>query len=109
MKRRVTCCVTVTAPSAQPTPSAFGPWRSAIIRQHRAHPDTNGHVERLIGSIRRENLDHLLVFDEAQLRRVLNNYAAYYNQVRIHLSLARVPWICVARKGSAHRQHFNSR
>jgi hypothetical protein len=47
----------------------------------------NGHVERLIGSIRRESLDHVIVFDEAQLRRVLKNYASYYNQVRTHLSL----------------------
>ena len=47
----------------------------------------NGHVERLIGSIRRESLDHLIVFDEAQLRRVLKNCASYYNQVRTHLSL----------------------
>jgi hypothetical protein len=39
-------------------------------------------AERLIGSIRRESLDHLVVFDEAQLRRVLKNYASYYNQVR---------------------------
>src|SRR5271169_6036470 len=46
-----------------------------------------GHVERLIGSIRRESLDHLVVFDEAHLRRVLKNYASYYNQVRTHLSL----------------------
>jgi len=47
----------------------------------------NGYVERLIGSIRRESLDHLVVFDEAQLRRVLKNYVCYYNQVRPHLSL----------------------
>jgi hypothetical protein len=41
------------------------------------------------GSLRflRESLDHLVVFDEAQLRRVLKNYASYYNQVRTHLSL----------------------
>jgi transposase InsO family protein len=50
-------------------------------------PWQNGHVERLIGSIRRESLDHLVVFDEAQLRRVPKNYASYYNQVRTHLSL----------------------
>src|SRR5207302_10553873 len=50
-------------------------------------PWQNGHVERLIGSIRRESLDHLVVFDEAQLRRVLRNYASHYNQVRTHLSL----------------------
>jgi hypothetical protein len=47
----------------------------------------NGHVERLIGSIRREFLDHLVVFGEAHLRVVLKAYASYYNQVRTHLSL----------------------
>ena len=47
----------------------------------------NGHVERLIGSIRRESLDHLIVFGEAHLRGVLNGYASYYNEVRTHLSL----------------------
>jgi len=50
-------------------------------------PWQNAYVERVIGSIRRESLDHLVVFDEAQLRRVLSNYASYYNQVRTHLSL----------------------
>jgi hypothetical protein len=39
------------------------------------------------GSIRRESLDNLIVFDEAQLRRVLRNYASYYNQDRTLLSL----------------------
>ncbi len=53
---------------------------SATARQSR-------HGERLIGSIRRESLDHLVVFDEAQLRRVLKNYVSYYNQVRTDLSL----------------------
>ena len=50
-------------------------------------PWQNGHVERLIGSIRRESLDHLAVFGEAHLRRILKTYAAYYNAVRTHLSL----------------------
>jgi hypothetical protein len=45
------------------------------------------HGERLISSIRRESLDHLIIFDEVQLRRVLKNYASSYNQVRTHLSL----------------------
>jgi transposase InsO family protein len=74
---------------------AFGPAYTHRIRamEIRDHPTAarspwqNGHVERLIGSIRRESLDHLVVFDEAQLRRVLKNYASYYNQVRTHLSL----------------------
>jgi transposase InsO family protein len=50
-------------------------------------PWQNGHVERLIGSIRRECLDHTIVLGEAHLRRVLKAYASYYNQVRTHLSL----------------------
>jgi len=47
------------------------------------------HVERLIGSIRRECLDHVVVFDQAHLRRILTNYAAYYNGVRTHLALGK--------------------
>ena len=50
-------------------------------------PWQNGHVERLIGSIRRESLDHLIVFSEAHLRAVLKAYASYYNEVRTHLSM----------------------
>jgi transposase InsO family protein len=76
---------------------AFGPaytrrLRAMRIRDHLTalrSPWQNGHVERLIGSIRRESLDHLVVFDAAQLRRVLRDYAAYYNRVRTHLSLAK--------------------
>jgi hypothetical protein len=40
-----------------------------------------------IGSIRRECLDHLILFGEAHLRRVLRAYASYYNEIRTHLSL----------------------
>jgi hypothetical protein len=50
--------------------------RAMRIRDHPTAPCSpwqNGHVERLIGSIRHESLDHLIVFDEAQLRRVLRN------------------------------------
>ncbi len=52
-------------------------------------PWRNGHVERLIGSIRRECLDHLIIFGEAHLRRVLHDYANYYNGTRTHLSLGK--------------------
>ena len=45
------------------------------------------YVERLIGSVRRECLDHLIVFGEVHLRRVLTAYADYYNRTRTHLSL----------------------
>jgi transposase InsO family protein len=50
-------------------------------------PWQNGHVERLIGSIRRECLDHVIVFGEAHLRRILRSYADYHNRVRTHLAL----------------------
>jgi Integrase core domain len=50
-------------------------------------PWQNPHVERLIGTIRRECLDHVIVFGEAHLRRILSRYAAYYNVSRIHRSL----------------------
>ena len=52
-------------------------------------PWQNGHTERLIGSIRRECLDHVLVLDEAHLRRILRAYADYYNRVRTHLALGK--------------------
>ena len=52
-----------------------------------ASPWQNSFVERLIGSIRRECLDHLIVLGEAHLRRILKNYADYYNGVRTHRSL----------------------
>jgi transposase InsO family protein len=52
-------------------------------------PWQNGHVERLIGSIRRECLDHVVVLGEAHLRRVLKTYAGYYNEVRTHLALGK--------------------
>ena len=52
-------------------------------------PWQNGYVERLIGSIRRECLDHLIVFNAEHLRRILAKYAAYYNHMRTHISLAK--------------------
>jgi transposase InsO family protein len=50
-------------------------------------PWQNGHVERLIGSIRRECLDHIVVMGEVSLRRTLKAYARYYNELRTHRSL----------------------
>jgi transposase InsO family protein len=52
-----------------------------------ASPWQNGFAERLIGSIRRECLDHIIVLGEAHLCRMLKSYADYYNGVRTHLSL----------------------
>src|SRR5437773_6445529 len=50
-------------------------------------PCQNGFAERLIGSIRRECVDHVVVLGEAHLRRILTKYAAYYNELRTHRSL----------------------
>ena len=79
-------------------------------------PWQNGHVERLIGSIRRECLDHVVVFGESHLRHLLARYCAYYNGARTHLALekdsplhrpvqavgriASVPWL-----GGLHHQY----
>ena len=52
-----------------------------------ASPWQNGFAERLIGSIRRECVDHLIVLGEAHLRRILRAYARYYNEIRTHRSL----------------------
>ena len=50
-------------------------------------PWQNAYAERLVGSIRRECLDHIIVLGEAHLRRILKAYASYYNNARTHLSL----------------------
>jgi putative transposase len=52
-------------------------------------PWQNPYVERLIGSIRRECLDHVIVFNETHLRRTLGGYIGYYHEARTHLSLAK--------------------
>jgi transposase InsO family protein len=76
---------------------SFGPAytrriRAMGIRDHPTEPRSpwqNGHVERPIGSVRRECLDHVVVFGEGDLRRVLKSYASYHNSVRTHLALSK--------------------
>ena len=50
-------------------------------------PWQNAYVERFIGSIRRECLDHVIIFTEAGLQRVLTGYVEYYERSRTHLAL----------------------
>src|ERR1700674_2284246 len=50
-------------------------------------PWQNAYVERVIGSIRRECLDYVVIFNERHLRRILSSYAEYYHRSRTHLSL----------------------
>ncbi len=64
--------------------------RSMGIRDRPTSPRSpwqNGYAERLIGSIRRECLDHVVVFGERHLCHILLSYMKYYNEVRTHLSL----------------------
>src|SRR5262249_22692820 len=65
-------------------------------------PWQNGSAERLIGSIRRECVDHLVVLGETHLRRVLKSYARYYNEMRTHRSLDKD---APRSRPPAHRQH----
>ena len=70
-----------------------------VFREHVSHmgiedvptayrsPWQNGYVERAIGSIRRECLDHMIILNENHLKRVLDEYVEYYNTVRPHQSL----------------------
>ncbi len=52
-------------------------------------PWQRAYIERLIGSIRRECLDHVIVFGERSLHRTLTAYCAYYHEWRTHLSLGK--------------------
>ena len=54
-------------------------------------PWQNPYVERIIGSIRRECLDHVIVLGESHLRRILCSYRSYYNEDRIHQALEQRP------------------
>jgi putative transposase len=48
---------------------------------------SNAFVERVIGSIRRDRLDHVIVLNERHLKRILTSYVNYYHRWRTHLSL----------------------
>ena len=52
-------------------------------------PWQNGYCERVIGSIRRECLDHVIVLSDGHLRRVLKEYLDYYHESRTHLGLGK--------------------
>src|SRR5215471_8387013 len=77
-------------------------------------PWQNGYAERLIGSIRRECIDHVVVFGDRHLRHLLLSYKDYYNATRTHLSLNKdapvprgVEWAIVCRPilGGLHHQY----
>ncbi len=81
-------------------------------------PWQRAYVERVIGSIRRECLDHVIVFDENSLRRMLASYLDYYHRSRTHLSLGKDspvprpiqppgigPVVAVPQVGGLHRRY----
>ncbi len=64
--------------------------RATGIRDRPISPSSpwqNGIAERLIGTLRRECFDQMLVFGEAHLLRILSAYATYFNQARTHMAL----------------------
>ena len=74
--------------------------RDRPIARH--SPWRNGNAERLIGSIRRDCLDHVVVFGERHLRNLLRSYQQYYNEARTHLSLCKDAPIPRALRASGH-------
>src|SRR5674476_1129635 len=65
-------------------------------------PWQNGYAERLIGSIRRDCLDHVVVYGERHLRHILLSYMNYHNEVRTHLSLEKDAPVSRAVEGTGH-------
>src|ERR1700726_1787783 len=84
MRLRTTSSAIATGSMAASSRADCAPWASGTSLPHQPRP---GFAERLIGSIRRECVDHIIVLGEMHLRRVLKFYADYYNCVRTHRSL----------------------
>lgn len=56
-----------------------------------AAPNMNAYTERVIGTIRREALDHFLLFTEKQVRNIIRQYVEYYNHQRPHQGINKIP------------------
>jgi len=65
-------------------------------------PRTNAHCERIIGSIRREALDHILIMNEAHARHVLAAYERHYNEHRPHQARNQLPPDAPEQPAAAH-------
>ena len=69
-------------------------------------PWQSPYVERLTGSIRRECLNHVVIFDERHLRRLLKSYFDYYHGARTHLSPANQgKVVAIPRVGGLHHEY----
>ncbi len=62
-------------------------WGVKIVRTAWRSPWQNGVAERWVASVRAELLDHVVIFNEAQLHRLLDHYVTHYNRDRCHLTL----------------------
>jgi hypothetical protein len=90
--RRGCCEMTTFAPRASYGPAFRRRVRAMGIKEvvtAPRSPSQNPYVERLIGSIRRACLDHIIIFNEHRLRDVLLRYFEYHHKARTHLSLNR--------------------
>ena len=76
--------------------SSFDAWLFEIMNirgiptPYRA-PNAEAHIERLIGTLRRECLDHMLIWNERHLRRVLGEFIRWHNQGRVHQGINQIP------------------
>jgi putative transposase len=83
-RSRISPSASSSAPSADPHQGYASAWSTAP-----QSPWQNPYVERLVGSVRRECLDHVIVLGERHLLRILKSYFAYYHRSRTHLSLGK--------------------
>ena len=56
-----------------------------------ASPNMKSLTERFIGTLRREALDHFLLFSEKQIRNIITNYVGYYSTNRMHQGIEKIP------------------
>jgi hypothetical protein len=70
------------------TESVFALGMEPLLTAYKS-PWQNGYAERLIGSIRRECLDHVIIMNEGHLRGILQSYVRYYNTQRMHLGISK--------------------
>lgn len=81
------CIAIVTASTGRASTGEWRTWGITEVVSAPASPWQNPFVERLIGSIRRECLDHMIVLNAPHLRRILTIYSRYYHRSRTHLGL----------------------
>jgi len=89
MTRRRVGYYAIATPSTGTTSDAESPGWVSTKSFKSIEPLANPYAERVIGSIRRECLEHVIVLGERHLRHILTRYADYYHGARTHLSLAK--------------------